>query len=232
MFCLPWAGAGGSVYSSWRAHAPSGLDIVGVTPPGRLHRVTERPFLCVDDYVESLAQSIEEDQPGPYAVFGHSLGALIAYEVCVLLEERGVSAPAVLMLSAAGTPSAEDRARAAALRKMPDDQLASVLRERYHGPKFELPSEELWQLVLEAFRDDLRLLESYSSRNRPVRSPMAVFSWRGDAVVNPASLSGWRSRARGEFDLICLEGGHLHLAEDGRPVIAYAHSKIGANLAT
>ncbi|MFD0430945.1 thioesterase II family protein [Streptomyces zhihengii] len=93
LFCLPHTGGGAALYRDWAGHLAPGADVLAVRLPGREKRFTETPYRRLDDLTGALADAVEPLLDRPYAWFGHSMGALIGYEMCRTLRARGVRPP-------------------------------------------------------------------------------------------------------------------------------------------
>src|SRR5262245_6371590 len=124
LYCLPYAGSSASVYVRWKRQLPSWIEVLPVELPGRGRLMREPPALTLATLLERIAPQVSPEPGRPFAIFGHSLGALIAFELARLLEARGRS-PAVVFTSGTCSPTTRDRERFAALKT--DDELRAEL---------------------------------------------------------------------------------------------------------
>lgn len=231
LLCLAHAGGSSLAYRDWGAWAPSWLGVRPVELPGRGRRLTEAPLRRMRVLAGALASVIERREDGPYALFGHSMGALVAFEVTQLLRARGCRGPRHLFVSAMAPPQS-GRGRAGALHTAPDEVLVERLRTYNGTPPEVLANDELLALVLPTIRADFEVLETYLPNLAPLDVPVTVFGGRDDPLVSPADLMGWRTVAS-MSGLRVFTGGHFYLADQGRAVVdaiasTLADARIGA----
>lgn len=209
LFCLPYSGASAMVYLRWRRAVPSWLSIQPLELPGRGARRDE-PFA---QHIETLAQALA-DQIGdaalrPYALFGHSMGALLAFELAHALAARGKPQPAMTFVSGAEAPSCRDPDKHA--RERSDDELRAMLRDLGGTSDAALQSDELMEMVLPVLRADLRMCGRYRPPARaPLPGAVRVFGGREDAPT-AAALDAWRRETRSGCAVEMFDGGHFFI---------------------
>ena len=218
LFCIPFAGVGPSAFRGWSDLLEPGVEVVCIHTPGRESRIRERPI----ETVVGLAQSIADAIPGwldrPFAIFGHSLGGLIGFELARTLRSRGLPQPLHLFASATRAPSLPNPYPA--LRDLPDRELLDQVNRRYDGsvPEVILSSQELCELFVPALRADLAALETYEYlRMGPLTCPISVFGGDRDTHITADVLKPWALETERACDLRMFDGGHLFLqsARDG-----------------
>lgn len=232
LFCFPYAGAGASVYRPWVAAFAPSIEIIGVQLPGRESRFTEPPFDRMGPLLEALLPAIlAAISPGldpssahpparPFAFFGHSLGALVAFELCRRLRAAGAKLPAHLFVSGRSAPQiALDEEP---LHALPDKDLIAGL-VRYNGtPAAVLADEELMELVLPAVRADFAIHETYAyASERPLDLPLTAFGGTADDTVTEAHLEAWRPQTSRGFRRQMFPGDHFYL-NDAQEALARA----------
>lgn len=214
LFCFPYAGAGGSVFRSWSPRMPDGVEVVMVTPPGREHRLGELAHRQIAPLVEELAGQVGPLLDRPYAFFGHSMGALVAFELARRFESQGAAPPELVMLSAFRSPDLPNPNR---VHDLPDEVLKVVLRREGVDEKV-LQNEELMAAMLPTLRADFEACDSYRYTDGPPLScPLALYAGAGDARVPARDLEGWRRQSTAEHvSLTVLPGTHffLHTAHE------------------
>lgn len=215
LICLPHAGGGPTLFSRWPAALPPTIEIFAVQLPGRGSRLREAPYKRVEPLVQALMPVLRcELTDMPFAFFGHSLGALLAYELVHALQGMGLQ-PGVLFASACHAP--QQLPLDEKLHDLPRSELLAAL-QRFDGiPRQLLAEAELLDMILPALRADLAVYETYVYRQRPRLSvPIIACGGRNDARVTPAQLEAWREQTKGHFERHLFAGNHFYL-NDARP---------------
>lgn len=215
LFCLPYAGASAAVYQPWRRRAPSWLAVEPVELPGHGCRLDETLLDEFGALVEQLADELAPRLPANYALFGHSLGALVAYELAQTFVARGLPAPAALFVSGASAPSRRDDGRYRGL--VGEERLKEELRRLGGTPDEVLDDAELMALMLPVLAADFRLCASFVRRERaPLACPLHVFGGARDATVPLLALAAWQRETCGEFSCETFDGGHFFIKSHER----------------
>lgn len=210
LFCLPYAGGAAGVFHGWPAAAPAALQVCAVELPGRGRRLAEPPYLSLAPLVRALADALEPALDRPYALFGHSMGGLLAFELVRVLRRRGKPLPVRLFVSAIaspGTPSGRPSVHVAG-----DADIRAELRELGGTPPELLDDDELMTLMLPVLRADFSVVETYEYRDEPpLPVPITVFGATADPVARPAVLAGWRRQSSRETRTRIFPGDHFFL---------------------
>ncbi|MET9558478.1 alpha/beta fold hydrolase [Streptomyces sp. NPDC006645] len=215
--CFPHAGGAASSYAPLSRELANDVDVLGVQYPGRQDRRRETPLAGIGQLADALAAEVRRELRGTYAFFGHSMGAVLAYETARRLRESGSTAPVRLFLSARGAPTPEpgrhDRLSTDA------DVLAAVRRLGGTTPAV-LDDPELREMVMPALRADYRALGSYTWRGgQPLDIPFSVLVGDSDPVVTVAQAFAWREHTTAATTVTVFHGGHFYL--DGHlPAVA------------
>lgn len=214
LFCFPYAGAGASVYISPGRQWPDALaEIATVHPvqlPGREGRISEPPFEQLPPLIQSVCDEIESLAAAPYALFGHSLGALIAFELVRELRRRGKPEPLHLFASAHAAPRMGGRSEC--ISHLPEETLKERLRELGGTPEEVLAHPELMELLLPVIRADFAVTESYRYEDEPPLScPITAFAGTEDAQVAVKSVDAWRNETTGPFAIHAMPGDHFFI---------------------
>lgn len=218
LFCFPYAGVGASAFYPWALDAHPGIEMIAVQLPGREGRIREKPFERLDRLVPEAAKSIRPYLDRPYSFFGHSMGALIGYEVARYLGHEGAPDPAHLFFSARRAPLRHDSLPK--IYGLPDAEFIAEIGRRWGGiPSAILREPELLQLLLPTLRADVAVLETYiHTEGAPVDCPISVFGGTGDANITRDDLLAWRDHTRGTFRLRMFPGDHFFLRSRQRDV--------------
>jgi medium-chain acyl-[acyl-carrier-protein] hydrolase len=213
LFCFPYAGGGATVFRTWRSGLPAGIDLCPVQLPGRENRLHEPPFTSIGPLVEALEEALQPYMNVPFAFFGYSLGALIAFEFARLLRRRGAAEPLRLFTAAAQAPHLS---RPPPISNLPDDVFIEALSRRYEGMQQEvLTDPSLMKLFLPALRADFTLLDGYTyAPAPPLNCPITALGGTRDHVIDPQRIRAWAVHTLAEFKIRMLPGGHFFLNSD------------------
>lgn len=216
LFCFPYAGGGASVFRTWRDALPGGVEVVPVQPPGRENRLREKAFLRMEPLVEALDRAIRPLLDRPYAFFGHSLGASVAYELARRLEAADDVAGPVRFIASGRRPPHLPPFKEP-LHTMDDENFVAALRDLEGTPEEALDNSELMALMLPLLRSDFELVETYSETweaERPALGcPVSAFGGLRDRDVPREELAEWE-RYGEPFRLRMFPGGHFFLNDE------------------
>jgi medium-chain acyl-[acyl-carrier-protein] hydrolase len=214
VFCLPFAGGGPATYRLWPKSLPTDVDVIAIQLPGRDPSSRQRPLDSISDLVSSVASAtaaLHEDNPLPFTIFGHSMGALIAFELTVALERSGGPAPERLFVSGRRPPDLLHEGPT--IHGLADDAFLDQMQALYGGVPDVIRNEpELIAMLLPALRADVRAFETYVPiAPRPVRCPMHVYGGVSDTHPTPSLLSGWQRFAEHPVTVRTFDGDHFYL---------------------
>jgi len=206
LFCFPYAGGGASVFRGWAGRLPEGVAICPVRLPGRETRLGERPFDAMDELLAALRTVIDPYLDKPFAFFGHSLGAVIAFELERLLAARCAG------LFVAGARAPQSRRDHVPPPPPSDDELIEELRRLDGIPSEILENRELMQLALPALRADTALYRNYVYREElPLHCPIRAYGGLDDERITRGDLEAWGAETTHSFRLEMFPGGHFFL---------------------
>ena len=222
LFCFPYAGGGDSIFRSWQKGLPETIEVCPVQLPGRGSRITEPPFTELSPLVRGAGRALAPHLNKPFAFFGHSMGALVGFELARHLRRDCGPQPVRLFVSGRCGPQA---LRDPFTGDLPDSEFPEMLR-RYNGtPKEVLENPELMKLVLPAVRADFAVCKSYVYTPEPPFSfPVTAFGGLEDRSVSRDCIEGWREHTTGPFVLRMLPGDHFFL-NTSRSLLLEAISK-------
>lgn len=221
LLCFPWAGAGVSVYRHWTAKLPPDMELCPVALPGRESRFDEHALQEWPALLDSLRTELRDWIDQPFSVYGHSLGALIAFELFRRIPEVPLRR---FVAAACASPQIwHERKRIAHLS---DSELIGEVVGLEGTPAEVIAANELLQLLLPPLRADFRLCDEYLYTPGPMlRCPVLAFYGVEDESVDAARVSGWYEVATGSFRAESTRGFHLflrtHADEVLRRVIAH-----------
>ncbi|UPK75795.1 alpha/beta fold hydrolase [Nocardioidaceae bacterium SCSIO 66511] len=216
LFCLPHAGAGASAYNGWpeKLAEHTDVEVIPVRPPGRESRLAELPRLDPSELTDALERRLDR----PYALFGHSVGARLAFEVVRELRRRGLPEPVFLGASACPAPqlpveSPEDST-------LSDDAFLDRVASIGGMPAHVLTDPEVRELVLPALRADFDYVDTYRYEpESPLRVLLHAFGGDDDPEARPDQIQAWQSQTVGPFRCTILRGDHFFVTEQRDAVI-------------
>lgn len=209
LYCFPHSGGMAGEYVRWGAELP-GTQVYGIGLPGRAGRSTEAPLTSMPELVGALLDQTQF--VAPFVLFGHSLGAVTAFEVTRELRSRGLRAPDRLVLSAA--PAPQLGFTELDTDGLSDIELLATVGGRHGGvPDEILANPGLVETLAPAFRADYQLLNNYTfTPSTPLDVPVDAFGGKDDAVT-PDHMSGWQEHVTGEVRTTVFEGGHFYFRQ-------------------
>jgi surfactin synthase thioesterase subunit len=216
LYCLPHAGGSAPFYRPVAQALSPRVEVLAVQYPGRQDRRRESLIGTVRELADGVAQAAAEAIDRPFAIFGHSLGATLAYEVGVRLEAAGL-VPARVFASGRRAPSTVRDER---VHLSDDNGLVAELRRLSGTAQQIFGDEELMRMVLPAIRNDYRAAETYRHAGGPrLSSPITALTGTGDPKATIAEVKAWAAHTDGDFELKTYTGGHFYLLDHAGAVI-------------
>lgn len=210
LFCFPYAGGSASIYRAWPKDLPPDVEVCAVQLPGRGGRLPEAPFTELDSLVRALAEALLPQLETPFALFGHSMGALIAFEFARHLRTRYGLRPEHLFVS--GFRAAQIDDPDAPTYNLPDAEFLATVRRLNGTPEAVLQNEEMLSLMLPVVRADVTVCETYVYREgAPLDCPLTAFGGRSDGIVSPEELAAWIVQTSGDYDVRMFDGDHFYI---------------------
>ncbi|HEV2738184.1 MAG TPA: alpha/beta fold hydrolase [Candidatus Elarobacter sp.] len=218
VFCFPYAGAGASVYRGFTSPAAAGIAVAGIQLPGREELFDEEPYATIGVAAADLAAQVLESARGRrYWLFGHSFGAVLAFEVARRLCGSRAAAPQRLVVSGSVAPGTSLGRSSSGLT---DDEFVARVEQiaGYAHPALNEP--ELRELLLPALRVDVALHESYRPASAaPLDIPITALRGTVDTSVSAADCAQWAAWTSNDFAYMEIGGSHMYLVEDPAALI-------------
>ena len=217
MFCLPFAGGGASAYNQWAKKMQGKVTVCPVQLPGREERIMEKPYIDMPVMLDDLEEAVREVVDGPYALWGHSMGGKISYELEKRLEAEGYRAK-YLFISGSRIPSIPEPKP---IYHLPDEAFKRELGRFEGTPKEILENQELLDFFLPMLRADFTMDETYYDKDLiTLRSPIEAFGGRKDREADEAAMKEWGKYTEGAFHCHMFEGGHFYIREQEEAVLS------------
>jgi medium-chain acyl-[acyl-carrier-protein] hydrolase len=212
LFCLPYAGGAAASFRQWKAFFCPDIEVRAVELAGRGTRMREPNYRSLDDAVDDVLNIVEDElYQGPYALFGHGLGSLIAFELAHKIRRENLPGPIHLVFSGRAAPQvARDKKRD--IHHLPDEEFKNALQDMGGVSRDFFEHQELLSLFLPVLRNDFRLTETYVyiEKDSPLDCDITVLSGEYDDCTKE-EVEAWRSQTRGRCDIHYLSGGHFFI---------------------
>jgi medium-chain acyl-[acyl-carrier-protein] hydrolase len=210
LFCFPYAGGTSQIYRGWDQHLPPTVEVIPVELPGRASRLREPAFVRLLDLVHALTPAMAPIVDLPFALFGHSMGAIIAFELARDLRRVLGREPEVLCVSGRRAPQVPSDKPPT--YDLPKDGFISEVKRIGGTPREVLEQAELMELVSPLLRADFQLIETYEyTAGAPLVCPITTYGGLADNEETGELLSMWRSQTTSGFALHMLPGDHFFL---------------------
>ncbi len=218
LVCVPFAGGGASAFREWGNLLPSTVEVWGIQAPGREERLAEDHFTSRVKLVEALAEVLAPRLTGRFCLFGHSLGARIAFELARALRQRGARAPEHLFVSGRSAPHLPPTRPP--LHHLPHEEFLAELRKFNGTPQAVFDEPELLELLIPLLRADFQLNDvDPHVDDAPFAFPITALGGNNDEHANEERVAAWRSYTTGAFVHETFEGDHFFIASERRKVL-------------
>jgi medium-chain acyl-[acyl-carrier-protein] hydrolase len=210
MFCFPYAGGGASVYRGWGGLLPGDVEVCPVQLPGRESRLRDEPFDRPEPLIQAIADVLQPHLALPFIFFGHSMGAMISFELSRELRRRGQTLPLHIFVSGRRAPQSPPREEP--IHQLPDEEFYDKLRELNGTPEEVLQHAELMRLLTPILRADFAVNETYVYQpEEPFDFGISSFGGLADEEVLRDDVAAWREQTRGRFRMRMLPGDHFFI---------------------
>lgn len=226
LLCFPYAGASPVIFRPWVSAIPENVELRVLHLPGRGSRLREVHLTRMAETIDLLEAALAPLFDRPFAFFGHSLGALIAFELARRLQAKGQS-PTHLFVSGKNAPDADQNPP---FHQLPDAAFLAELRHLNGMPEAVLNCQELLDIMLPVVRSDFTLLETYRHEpGPPLACPMTVFAGTRDPRTNPAGVVAWRAHTTSTIQTVMVPGDHFFIDSARNRVLDVVAQTLRAN---
>lgn len=209
LFCFPYGGGGALAYRNWKQSLPQEIDLWPIELPGRGKRLRETPLRKMSLVVEIVAEEIVPLLDRPYAFFGHSMGAIIGFEIARLLRRKRDYGLTHLFVSSHSAPQIP---KEPATYNLPDAEFIAELQRLNGTPRGVLEHPDLMRMMVPLLRADFESIQTYSYKHEPpLHCPITAFGGLWDPDISRESLEQWREQTTAAFNLRMFPGDHFFL---------------------
>jgi medium-chain acyl-[acyl-carrier-protein] hydrolase len=210
LFCFPFAGGNAQIYRSFGTRLASDIEVCAVEIPGRGRRMCEEAYVQLSPLVADTSAALLPYMDKPFAFFGHSMGALISFELARLLRNEARQRPVHLFVSARRAPHIPDLDPPT--YNLPDEEFITEIRRLNGTPKEVLENDELSRLLLPILRADFSVCQTYDYQIQPpLECGITAYGGTEDVDVTKEHIDAWREHTKGSFAAHMLQGNHFFL---------------------
>lgn len=210
LFCFAYAGAGASAFRDWHRDLPTEIELVALQLPGRENRFREPHYTRLADLMAPLRLLITQLSDKPFYFFGHSLGAMLAFELARTLQREGLPTPFHVAVSGMRAPHLSGRDEQ--LHLMPDNELLERIKEYNGTPRVLLENLDLMRLFLPQLRADFSICETYQFvQGAPLNCPVTALGGNRDPDVSPDEIAAWSVHTTEAFRHHIFDGDHFFI---------------------
>jgi len=210
LFCFPYAGGSSQIFRNWSDSLSQEIEVCLLQLPGRGNRIQEPAHTGLDALVQDIFEGIIPYLSKPFAFFGHSMGALVSFELARYLRRMQAPVPAQLFLSGRSAPQIPDADPPT--YNLPEAEFIKAVRSLNGTPGEVLEHPELMRLMIPLLRADFSVCQTYSYvAESPLNCPITAFGGLEDNEVARESLEAWREHTTDDFKLRMLPGDHFFL---------------------
>ena len=218
LFCFPFAGGGSRAFQAWPDHLPRDVELWVAQLPGREGRFKEQAYTRLPDLITDLVAAIAPHTDVPHAMFGHSMGALVAFTLTRELRRAGMRGPELLMVSGRRAPQRPDTDPP--IHALPEKEFLEEIRELNGTPEAILRNEELLQLLIPLLRADFAVCETYEYVSEaPLACPIVAFGGADDPDVSHEDLAAWSEQTTSSSSHQIFPGDHFYLLDGIAPLL-------------
>jgi surfactin synthase thioesterase subunit len=218
LFCLPFAGGMPWAFRSWATALTDEIELCAVCLPGRAWRVKEPVPTCMTTMAQQIAAAMQLLFDKPYAIFGHSFGALCAYSVACEIAMFAQRSPIKILVSACSAP--DQQHAGGSLYGLPDEVFMEAMERRYGIVAKMKETPELLDMTLSLLRSDLKLAATLPNCLTVLTVPITAFFGTADPETSPDGIARWRSYTSETFSTRGYDGGHFFLFDHEKSLIS------------
>lgn len=225
LFCLPYAGGSAIIFRTWPNHLPPTIEVCPIEIPGRGRQIKLPPYRKIEPLVEEIGKNIIPFLDKPFAIFGHSMGGLVSFELIRFLRSNYNLSPLHLFISARNAPQVTPIKKP--IYNLPDDEFWQEICDFNGTPDEVIDNSDIIEFFLPILRADFTILDTYVYQEQPAFDfPISVFGGLQDKVYTDYELAAWQEQTTAAFSLHKLEGNHFFIREHEKVLLQYISKKL------
>lgn len=215
MFCIPYAGGSSIVYSSWKDKVRSDIEVIPLEYSGHGRRIMEALYLNMNEVAEDMCKIIEDNIRGEYVIYGHSMGAFVAFETAYKLSKKDCIQPQKIMIAGVRPPHLLYKDKK--YTKLLKNDFMKAIYDMGEIPEEIYENEESYELYYEILFNDFKIIEEYRHDNNCglLKIPMIILTGDNDKEAPEACLAEWANYAGSYSCLKVLQGNHFFAFHKG-----------------
>ncbi|MEU3897257.1 alpha/beta fold hydrolase [Streptomyces sp. NPDC045251] len=230
LVCLPHAGGSSTFYFPVSKALSPAVEVLAIQYPGRQDRLAEPGIESLTELADRIFDELQRFMDRPIALFGHSMGAILAHELALRMRNAGLPDPVRLFLSGRRAPSCR---REEDMRLRSDAGILDELKALHGTDESMLNDPDVLDMIMPSIRSDYRAVETYQLASGALLScPVTVLTGDDDPRVAPAEADLWREYTTGETDVHVFPGGHFFLADRAAEVVSLIAGRLADDAPT
>lgn len=217
LFCFPYAGGSATIYNKWRKYIDSCIEIVPVELSGRGKRFNEPLYDNINDVVDDMYHILKESINGPYALFGHSMGSVIAYDLAYRISNSDLPNPEYLFLSGRKPPHIEKREKI--IHTLPDEEFKNEIINMGGTEKEVFENKQLLELFLPIMRSDFRIVENYRYMEKSPLDIKIIGLYGDEEDIDYSEAKEWSIHTRKDCRIFEMKGNHFFINDSTKEIV-------------
>jgi medium-chain acyl-[acyl-carrier-protein] hydrolase len=213
LFCFTYAGGGTAVFSNWAEFLPLNVEVCPIRLPGRESRLQERPYTRIDEIVPPLVEAILPFLDKPFVFYGHSMGAIVAFETARQLRSLNQPEPKQLLVSGCRAPQVPDSDRP--IHSLPEAEFVAAMSRLNGTPKAVLVDKDILALLMPLLRADFEAIETYKCLpEKPLACSISIVGAEDDPKADCVNMEAWQDQTCGCFSHHVVPGNHFFIRDE------------------
>ncbi|WP_367387264.1 thioesterase domain-containing protein [Bacillus vallismortis] len=227
LFCLPYAGGSETTYYQWDHYLNQSINLCPVSLKGRGKRFNEPFYECLEDAIEDIFESIKDKlKENEYAIFGHSMGSLLAYELYYKIKKMGFHQPKHIFFSGYRSPEMKKKE---IIYNLPNKQFKEKIIELGGIPEELVNNDDLFDVFIPVLKSDIKIVETYKYKEREDKISCGISVLNGlNDNITLENLMSWKKHTDKSFQLHHFEGNHFFINHNAENIVSLINQTLAA----